>query len=123
MKISVCYKEDGSIYHVHSYDFYFDKGLTEEQIVAKQNEINEKTNYEQFKTIEVSDEVGEVITMLLGEKKYKRCKDIEDLLDELEAVNDTISGVSRDIFDAAESCEKTKKLVEEMKAQLEGHSK
>lgn len=123
MKISVCYKEDGTIYHVHSYDYYFDKGITEEKIEEQIKGINEKSGYEQFKTIEVSDEVGEIITMLLGEKKYKRAKDIEDILDTLEEVYSTISSVSRDIYDAAEACEKSKQAIEELKASFEAQNK
>lgn len=123
MKISVCYKKDGSILHVHSFDFYTDKGTTEEQIKARVKEINEKAGYEQYKTIEVSDEIGEIITMLLGEKKYKRCKDIEDILDSLESVNDTISSVSRDIYDASNAAEDCKKLIEELKESIENKTK
>lgn len=123
MKISVCCKEDGGIYHIHSFDFYLDKGGTEEKILEQTKKLNDEAGYERFKTIEIPPELEEVISMLLGEKKYKRCKDIEDILDTLEEVDSTISNVSRDIYDASEAMEQAKKTIQELKEQMDEQNK
>lgn len=123
MKLSVCCKEDGEIYHIHSFDYYIEKGGTEEKILDQTKKLNEEAGYEKFKTIEVPPELEEVMTMLLGERKYKRCKDIEDILDTLEEIDSTISSVSRDIFDAAEAMEQSKKAIEDLKTQMEEKNK
>ena len=114
MKIVVSYKKDGTIWNVYSFDYYIDKGKSIEEIEAAIKETNDATGYGQFKSFEFSDEIGEVITMLLGEKKYKRYKSINDVYDKLEEVNDLISGVQSDIFDAAEDLERMKDLVEKL---------
>lgn len=116
MKLSICVKEDGTINHVHSFDYYINKGVSEEKIIEETQKRNEDAGYEQFKVAEVPQDLEEVISMLLGEKKYKRVKDIEDILDSLEKVDITMSSVSRDIFDAAEAMEHVTKLIEELKA-------
>ncbi len=119
MKLVICQKEDGRVYHVHSFDYYFDKGLTEKKILASVEDSNKEKGYEIFKVVEVPSDLEETVSMLLGERKYKRCKDIEDILDTLESVDSTISGVSRDIFDAAEAMEQAKKAMEELREQIE----
>lgn len=123
MKLVICQKEDGEVYHVHSFDYYFDKGFTEEKILASMEDSNKEKGYEIFKAVEVPSELEEAVSMLLGERKYKRCKDIEDILDTLESVDSTISGVSRDIFDAAEAMEQAKKAMEELREQIEKEKK
>jgi methyl-accepting chemotaxis protein len=119
MKLSICYNENGRICHVHTFDYYLDKGIAEEKIVEQTQKLNGDAGYERFKTVEVPQDLEEVLSMLLGEKKYKRTKDIEDILDSLEEVDNTISNVSRDIFDASEAMEETKKLVQELKEKVD----
>lgn len=119
MKLAICYKKDGTINYVKSFDSYASKGLSEEVLLTKIKETNETAGYEAWKSIEVTGDVEEVMLLLLGEKQYKRSKDIEDILDSLEDVNDTISNVARDIFDASEAAEASKKLVEKLKEDME----
>ena len=123
IKLAVCQKENGGIYHVHSFDYYFDKGFSEEKILSEIEKSNKEKGYEIYKVIEVPSELEEVVSMLLGERKYKRCKDIDDILDALEEIDSTISSVSRDIFDAAEAMEKSKKAMEELQEQITKENK
>lgn len=123
MKLAICQKENGEIYHVHSFDFYFDKGFSEEKILSEIEKTNKEKGYEIYKIIEVPSELEEVVSMLLGERKYKRCRDIDDILDSLEEIDATISGVSRDIFDAAEAMEKSKKAMEELQEMITKENK
>lgn len=119
MKLSICVKEDGTINYVRSFDHYIDKGISEEKIIEESQKLNEDAGYERFKVAEVPQDLEEVISMFLGENKYKRTKDIEDILDSLEEVDNTISSVSRDIFDASEAMERATKLIEELKAEYD----
>ena len=123
MKLSICVKEDGGIYHVHSFDYYLNKNITEDKVIEQTKKLNEEAGYERFKTVEVPPELEEVLSMLLGEKKYKRSKDIEDILDSLEEVDSTISSVQRDIFDASEAMEQSKKAIQELKEEIEKEMK
>ena len=123
MKLSVCVKEDRGIYHVHSFDYYLNKNITEDKVIEQTKKLNEEAGYERFKTVEVPPELEEVLSMLLGEKKYKRSKDIEDILDSLEEVDSTISSVQRDIFDASEAMEQSKKAIQELKEEIEKEMK
>ena len=113
MKIAVRFREDGSVGAVWHYDYYKERlKLSDEEVEAKMDEkileANNAAGYEQFRSITVPEELEEVINLLLGERKYKGQKDIEDILDELNEVEVTISGVSRDIFDASECLETMK---------------
>ena len=119
MKISVCYDQDGKILHVRSFQYYIDKGLTEEKILKSTKDTNESSGYERFKNYDVPQGFEEIFDMLLGEKHYRRTRDIDDILDSLEDVNDTISSVARDIYDASEAAEASKKLVEKLKEDME----
>jgi methyl-accepting chemotaxis protein len=123
IKLAVCQKENGEIYHVHSFDYYFDKGFSEEKILSEIEKSNKEKGYEIYKIIEVPSELEEVVSMLLGERKYKRCKDIDDILDSLEEIDSTISSVSRDIFDAAEAMERSKKAMEELQEMITKENK
>lgn len=123
MKLAVCQKENGKIYHVHSFDYYFDKGFSEEKILSEIEKSNKEKGYDIYKVIEVPSDLEEVVSMLLGERKYKRCKDIDDILDSLEEIDATISGVSRDIFDAAEAMERSKKAMEELQEMITKENK
>lgn len=121
MKISVCYRKPGSeeethyghISSVRSFDSYTDKGITEEKLIERTKECNDDAGYERFKIVEVDDEVGELFTFLLGERKYKTLKDIDDFCNELEEIDGTLSGLARDVFDASEAIENMKNKLKE----------
>ena len=127
MKIVIYTRQDGSVGHVYSYGHFIDKGWDEKKIEEKVNEANqqsqEKEGRDCYKTIEVTDELEEVMNLLLGEKKYKRQKDFEDILDSLEEVDSTLSTLQRDVFDSAEALEQIKKHVENMKEEFEAKGK
>lgn len=122
MKISVCYRRPGSeeethygpISSVRSFDSYMDKdGVTEEKIIERTKECNDDAGYERFKIVEVDDEVGELFSFLLGDRKYKTLKEIDDFCDELEDIDSTLSGLARDVFDASEAIENMKNKLKE----------
>ena len=127
MKISICYRKPGSeeenvygsIVSVRSFESYTDKGVTEEKIIEQTAKLNEEAGYERFKTLEFDDEAGEALRFLLGDRKYKTSKDIEDLCDEIEEIDSTLSGLSRDIFDASDAIETMKNKLKDTLERIE----
>ena len=121
MKISVCYRRPGSeeethygpISSVRSFDSYIDKGISEEMLIERTKEYNDDAGYERFKIVEVDDEVGELFSFFLGDRKYKTLKEIDDFCEELEDIDSTLSGLARDIFDASEAIENMKNKLKE----------
>ena len=121
MKISVCYRRPGSeeethygpISSVRSFDSYIDKGISEEMLIERTKEYNDDAGYERFKIVEVDDEVGELFSFFLGDRKYKTLKEIDDFCEELEDIDSTLSGLARDVFDASEAIENMKNKLKE----------
>lgn len=73
---------------------------------------NEKSCW-RAELITVDDQMGEVLSFLLGEKQYRGTYDMEDLHDWLEQLKNTIEEVSSDISDIENSVDFVMDIVKE----------
>lgn len=61
----------------------------------------------------------ETITYLMGEKKYKRYADLDDVDDTMNELSASINSLHDDAFDMAQAMERLEKEFEKIKKQFE----
>lgn len=88
------------------------KTTDEVRPVMESYNSNEKSCW-RAELITVDDQMGEVLSFLLGEKQYRGTYDIEDLCERLEQLKDSIDGVSSDIYDIENSVDSVMGIVKE----------
>jgi len=106
MKIVFRKDADGLLREVRSFEYYKEcsrgKFETDEQIIEIiEKESNKARGYE---WIDVTDEkLASMFEFLLGEKKYKYLREINDIAEEVEEHVSTIEGVESDLCDIGDS--------------------
>lgn len=106
MKIVFRKDADGLLREVRSFDHYKERSkgkfTTDEQIIEiVEKESNKAMGYE---WIDVTDEkLASMFEFLLGEKKYKYLREINDIAEEVEEHVSTIEGVESDLCDIGDS--------------------
>ena len=101
MKVITTLRDDGSISFIHSFDYYREKKKTDEEIVNAVESSNKSAGREMHKIVEIPDEYDEMLSFLLGEKKYRRSYYFEDILNAIDCLREDIESVecSLDEFD------------------------
>jgi len=106
MKIVFRKDADGLLREVRSFEYYKERSRgkfrTDEQIIEIiEKESNKAMGYE---WIDVTDEkLASMFEFLLGEKKYKYLREINDIAEEVEEHVSTIEGVESDLCDIGDS--------------------
>lgn len=106
MKIVFRKDADGFLREVRSFEYYKERSkgkfTTDEQIIEIiEKEHNKSMGYE---WIDVTDEkLASMFEFLLGEKKYKYLREINDIAKEVEEHVSTIEGIESDLCDIGDS--------------------
>ena len=113
MRIYTYFNEDGSVCSVHLLD---DEKIKEAEEKAK--EYNKNLGREAYKFFTIPEGMEETITYLMGEKKYKRYADLDDIDNTMNGLSASINSLRDDTFDIAQSMERVEKEFEKIKAKL-----
>ena len=112
-------REDGRIHYVKSFDYYLSKKIenikAEEDVLRAATDANKHSGYEAFKVIEVEGDLAEVMTFLLGEKKYKAYSDIDGLEDSIDELSCSASQLYDAAFDLNEEADRIRRDLKELK--------
>lgn len=99
-------KEKDIIQSVSMLDFYLNKGKSEIDVMKAIKRLNKHNEEAKFSIVDIKEEsVSEIITYLLGEKKYKRLKNSNDMFDEFNSLKSKV--------------EETKELIENLLQDIE----
>ena len=96
--------DDGTILSVHTFDFYINRGTTEEEIyraIENSNKTSPNSRY-RIQYYDNPDDI-EVFNFILGEKGYRQTKQINDLIEKLDSIHDMIESVGSDVYDIENS--------------------
>jgi hypothetical protein len=96
--------DDGTILSVHTFDFYINRGKTEEEIyraIENSNKTSPNSRY-RIQYYDNPDDI-EVFNFILGEKGYIQTKQINDLIEKLDSIHDMIESVGSDVYDIENS--------------------
>ena len=96
--------DDGTILSVHTFDFYINRGKTEEEIyraIENSNKTSPNSRY-RIQYYDNPDDI-EVFNFILGEKGYRQTKQINDLIEKLDSIHDMIESVGSDVYDIENS--------------------
>lgn len=115
MKIYAYYLEEGRIYSVRSCE---DSKLTDQELVDKVKELNEKEGREAYKLFDIPEGMEEVFRFFFGEKKYKRYADMDDLDDSINELQSQIVDAYDTMYDINHSIEYLKEEFEKLKEKL-----
>lgn len=113
MRIYSYFNEDGSVCNVHLLD---DEKIKEAEERAK--EFNKNLGREAYRIFTIPEGMEETITYLMGEKKYKRYADLDDLDNTLNEVGSDIRGLHDDAFEMTERLERIEKMFESFKKEF-----
>lgn len=105
MKIIVCYTKEGNIRRIDDMQAFLDKGRTEKEILdaaEKQNSNPEKYYGMRWEFVDVPENLVQPLAFLLGNDKYKKYSDINDLLGQLDTIKDILEAVSTDVYDCSD---------------------
>lgn len=116
MKIYAYFLEDERLYSVKSCE---DSKFTDQEIVERVKDMNEKAGREAYKLYDVPEEMEEVIRFLLGEKKYKRYADIDDLDNSINELDNSVKNSYETLYDLAAEMDWLKGEFEKFKDKLE----
>ena len=118
MKLVITKTREGTVCRVGSLNQLMKankKLKTEDEVFSAIENSNKECGYECYSVIEVTDDVEEVISFLIGEKGYKTTYDIEDMCDRLDGVSDAVEDVSYDLKDIEDAVNTIKSLVDKFK--------
>ena len=113
MRIYTYFNEDGSVCSVHLLD---DEKIKEAEEKAK--EYNKNLGREAYKIFTIPEGMEETITYLMGEKKYKRYADLDDVDDTMNELSASINSLHDDAWDMAQAMERLEKEFAEVKKQF-----
>lgn len=122
MKIVFRKDSDGLLKEVRSFDYYKERSkgkLTfDEQIIELiEKESNKAMGYG---WIDVNDEnLASMFEFLLGEKKYKYLREVNDIAEEVEEHVSTIENVESDLCDIGDSVRSIAKRLDEISKKIE----
>ena len=113
MKILVQYSDDGQRISNVSTISRFKK--TEEEIIARVNEVNENEGREVYKIFDLTGDVSEIILFFLGDNAYKRYADMDDLEESVADLSASINSIYDDVFDMREAMDRIERMFNEFK--------
>lgn len=120
MKIYAYYLEDGRIYSVRSCE---DSKLTDQELVDKVKEFNEKEGREAYKLFDIPEGMEEVFRFFFGEKKYKRYADMDDLDNSINELQSQVVDAYDALYDLNQSMDYLKEEFEKLKENLANQEK
>lgn len=116
MILVVRYNQNGNIVSVGNITKYTTADKDENAIMEQCRSLNTEKGFDEWVCVHLNypgnKEIEQIFDFLLGEKKYKQYADLDQVYDKLLTVENYVESVHSDIFDASESVEKARKLLE-----------
>lgn len=119
MKIYTYSLEDGRIYSVRSCE---DTKMTDQELIDRVNELNEKEGREAYKLFDVPEGMEEVFRFFFGEKKYKRYADMDDIDNSINDLGENVKDAYYTISDLMEGFNWMKEEFKKFKENLQNEN-
>ena len=122
MKIVVYYRDEEelegnrkNIWRVDLYSRFKDRGKTDEEIEKSINDYNNASDSVACQIIGLPDEMEEVVTFLLGEKKYRRYSDMDDLDSTMNELSADIENIHDDVWNMRNKMDNIEEMFKKFK--------
>lgn len=122
MKIIVYYRDEEelegnrkNIWRVDLYSRFIDRGKTDEEIEKSVNDYNNASDSVACQIIEFPDEMEEVVTFILGEKKYRRYSDMDDLDSTMNELSADIENIHDDVWNMRNKMDNIEEMFKKFK--------
>jgi len=116
MKIYCHIDENGNIISVQSCDIL---SIPEQAVIERINEVNARNDRDVYKIFDIPKELEETICFLLGERKYKTYKDIDNLENAVADFSAEVSNLYNEAYDLNCGFERIEKMFKEMQKNVE----